>query len=605
MRLRLRPGWSVALGLASKVLGAGEGPADPVQDWLRVHALPIRSLVPGTPSEDLRALDPLWASARIVGLGEATHGTGDFIRLRHRITRHLALNHGYGLVVLECGFAEAYGLDAFVQGGQGDPEALLNELDAWPFNTREFLEFLHWTRAYNELSPPGRRISLRGVDVQDPRQEWSRLRGILATWRPGGEGPAPSLEEGCPLFDLPSYARVPSPQKAALRDHLRRLRAWILAWPGTGEHPRGPEALRLCENLILAERHGSDPDHPEARETGMTDNLVWHQARAPQGKVVLWAHNRHVQAVADSGIPWLGSALRKRFGGAYRPVGLFFGEGRFLATETPAARPKAPDLFPAPPLRRRSLEAVLQASTAGSAAWDLRVLAQGPCAEWLGRPLLMRSIGTGYDPQSEEKAWLSLPPHPAFDGLIYLRRAEPSSPLFPLNKDQPAARPSQALPQNLHFEEGEPGVPPWGWRASVQGPREMYRHLMSLEGTHSGKACGLLESMEPASPRHFANLSQSVDPTPFRGRKVRLRAWVRAEPADANGRAQLWVRVDRRRVGDGFFDNMDDRPIRDPAWRPYTVEGFVDPDAVSLHFGMILVGEGRAWIDDLSLEAAD
>ena len=94
---------------------------------------------------------------------------------------------------------------------------------------------------------------------------------------------------------------------------------------------------------------------------------------------------------------------------------------------------------------------------------------------------------------------------------------------------------------------------------------------------------------------------QSVSAVPYRGKKVRFRASVRAE----EGQAQLWLRVDRQGDERGFFDNMGDRPIRDAAWKPYEIVGEVADDAVSLNFGMILVGTGRAWIDGVSLEVVD
>jgi C-terminal processing protease CtpA/Prc len=53
----------------------------------------------------------------------------------------------------------------------------------------------------------------------------------------------------------------------------------------------------------------------------------------------------------------------------------------------------------------------------------------------------------------------------------------------------------------------------------------------------------------------------------------------------------------------GFFDNMNDRPIRSAEWAYYEITGEVAPDAESLNFGMMLQGSGKAWLDDVTLEA--
>ena len=65
------------------------------------------------------------------------------------------------------------------------------------------------------------------------------------------------------------------------------------------------------------------------------------------------------------------------------------------------------------------------------------------------------------------------------------------------------------------------------------------------------------------------------------------------------------MRVDREGTERGFFDNMQDRPIRDPEWKPYEIVGEVAEDATSLSFGLILIGSGRAWIDDVRVEAVE
>ncbi len=105
------------------------------------------------------------------------------------------------------------------------------------------------------------------------------------------------------------------------------------------------------------------------------------------------------------------------------------------------------------------------------------------------------------------------------------------------------------------------------------------------------------------SPEAFGNLLQAIDARPWRGRIVRLRAAVRAEVA-GTGRAQLWLRVDRAGGGMGFFDNMGDRPITSPEWREYVLEGPVAGDAEQIYFGLMLLGEGKAWIDAVDLAPA-
>jgi hypothetical protein len=102
---------------------------------------------------------------------------------------------------------------------------------------------------------------------------------------------------------------------------------------------------------------------------------------------------------------------------------------------------------------------------------------------------------------------------------------------------------------------------------------------------------------------------QRIDAAPFRGKRVRYRAAVRAEVKGPGNEARLWLRVDRPEIegqrSAGFFDNMHDRPIVKEVWAHYDIVGDIDKDAESINLGMFLLGRGRAWLDDVSLEVVD
>ena len=58
--------------------------------WLREHARPLQSAIPTDSNEDLLPLKAMVGEARVVALGEATHGTSEFFTLKHRIIQFLA-----------------------------------------------------------------------------------------------------------------------------------------------------------------------------------------------------------------------------------------------------------------------------------------------------------------------------------------------------------------------------------------------------------------------------------------------------------------------------------------------------------------------------------
>jgi hypothetical protein len=92
----------------------------------------------------------------------------------------------------------------------------------------------------------------------------------------------------------------------------------------------------------------------------------------------------------------------------------------------------------------------------------------------------------------------------------------------------------------------------------------------------------------------FGNVMQMMKAEPFRGKEFIYKAAVKAE----SGNGHLWFRVDRPKRQMGFFDNMDDRPIRADEWKTYEIKGQIEPDALGIAFGCFLKSQGKIFIDD-------
>jgi len=101
----------------------------------------------------------------------------------------------------------------------------------------------------------------------------------------------------------------------------------------------------------------------------------------------------------------------------------------------------------------------------------------------------------------------------------------------------------------------------------------------------------------------FGGATSNINAEAYRGKKFRLKGWMRTDLT--NGQGQFWVRVDREGKNYGFFNNMDDRPIKSKEWKAYEITGTIDIDASNLFFGAFLLGEGKIWIDNFILEIED
>jgi erythromycin esterase-like protein len=156
-----------ALALALAMLPAQPDPAqpDPARvDWLRRHAIPIATPLAGSGFDDLRPLKDWIGDARIVSLGEPTHGTREAFQMKHRLLEFLVAEMGFSIFSIEASMPESYRLDDFVLRGEGDPREGIRGMYFWTWDTHEVLDMVNWMRGWNAAGNPP--VHFTGFDMQ-------------------------------------------------------------------------------------------------------------------------------------------------------------------------------------------------------------------------------------------------------------------------------------------------------------------------------------------------------------------------------------------------------------------------------------------------------
>ena len=133
--------------------------------WIASVATPFSTAAPGSGFADLEPLGELIGNARVVGFGEATHGTREFFLMKHRAFEYLVERHNFTHFGIEATMPESRAVDRYVTRGEGDPAQLLAGLYFWTWNTQEVLDLILWMRAYNvRVGEP--RLRFFGFDMQ-------------------------------------------------------------------------------------------------------------------------------------------------------------------------------------------------------------------------------------------------------------------------------------------------------------------------------------------------------------------------------------------------------------------------------------------------------
>ena len=133
-----------------------------------------------------------------------------------------------------------------------------------------------------------------------------------------------------------------------------------------------------------------------------------------------------------------------------------------------------------------------------------------------------------------------------------------------------------------------------GWRVTADS-----QVTLDTSITHSGHGSGHLRGL---SPEDFQNLRQGLSPDSLRGHRVRFSAWVRTNLVE--GTAGLWMRVDGEGMTDILaFDNMSTRPIQGTtSWTRYEIVLDVPRGSAAIVLGILMVGQGDVWLDDVVVE---
>lgn len=131
-------------------------------------------------SEDLNVLIDRVGDARVVMLGEASHGSHEFYDWRSRITQRLIQELGFTFVAVEGDWPDCERVDQSVRFAEdADPREALQQYRRWPtwmWANEEVSDFSRWLRGHNEFQEPARRVGFHGLDVYSL---WESLDEIL------------------------------------------------------------------------------------------------------------------------------------------------------------------------------------------------------------------------------------------------------------------------------------------------------------------------------------------------------------------------------------------------------------------------------------------
>jgi erythromycin esterase len=392
--------------------------------WITKHLIPLKTVDPQNSLEDLKPFKTIIGNARIVSMGEATHGTREFFQLKHRLFHFLVEQMGFNVFALEANLPEARFLNSYVLGGNEDARKALDGLYSWPWKTEEVLELVEWMRAYNADPAHPKKVKFYGFDMQIPNMAAANVILYLQQADPKFAGKAVDLLSKVPITESERNAFAGSIEAPKVLEQILEIISHLdtlpQSQPGWNETRRDARILEQSARMMMAGERSI-----LVRDEAMAENVQWIlDQEGPEAKIMLWAHNGHVRTTMEENRMWMGSHLRKRYGNSLISMGFVFHQGSFRAM----APDQTPHTFIVPPAPLDSLDSVLAETKQTLFAIDLRKAIKPEIAGWFHAPQKAREIGAGY---SEDMAFwmLEQPPAEAFDILLFVEKTTPTRPL--------------------------------------------------------------------------------------------------------------------------------------------------------------------------------
>ena len=381
----------------------------------------------GDPSQYDALLEGI-GNARIVLLGEATHGTHEFYRERAFITRRLIVEKGFSGVAVEADWPDAYRVNRYVRGTSADEDSVdalgdFGRFPTWMWRNADVLDFIGWLRSHNDTKPAAERAGFYGLDLYSLRASMQAVLAYLDKVDPESARRARTRyacfdrfgEEMQQYGYAAGYGLTPSCERQVVTEllELHQRRADYASRDGrvaADEYFYAEQNARLVRN---AEEYYRTMFRGRAESWNLRDQHMTETLREllqfldrtrPHARIVVWAHNSHLgdaraTEMGEGGELNVGQLVRGHFGAEAVLVGFTTSTGTVTAaTEWDG------------PAHRRHVRPALAGSyerlfhEAGIPRFFLPLRTDPELASALAGPRLERAIGVIYVPESERRS---------------------------------------------------------------------------------------------------------------------------------------------------------------------------------------------------------
>ncbi len=373
-------------------------------NWLYNATQPIRGVDARSPiaepdDKDLESFKRIAGDAQIIALGEATHGTSEFFRLKHRVLEYAVKEMGVRVFAIEDHQLIAEKVNQYVLSGNGDlRKSMTGMFGVW--DNQEVVNLIKWVRDYNAVHPDDK-VEFLGFDMQMAGPPLDSLFNFLGAKDTVLLNNVSGLLEGLKNNWMTMYL-VSDSLKQEWKKNATVVFEKVFAQKNKWlSHARSLADTVLVEWAVqyarLIKQFAEENINPMGlyRDKAMADNISWILSqRRPGTRMLIWAHDVHISRgeYPDNSYNYhrgisMGSWLAKKYGGLYKAFGIstYTGGYRAFPGYTDYSKWITCPAFPAPVgsldealhqicLKRRSAALLLNLQQAKKQDWFVKPL---------------------------------------------------------------------------------------------------------------------------------------------------------------------------------------------------------------------------------------
>ena len=366
---------------------------------------------------DLGSLLERIGDARIVLLGEATHGTSEFYRMRERISRELIVKKGFRFIAIEGDWPDAARVDHYVRHLEYPPSewTAFARFPTWMWRNNEVRDFVDWLRKHNAATKHELRVAFHGLDLYSLYVSIRSVLNYLDQVDPDAAKVA-RQRYGCltPWQGDPAtygHAALTGSYRTCEPYVVRALKELLEKRVAYAEHDgeRFFDAVQNARLVTNAERYYRIMYYGSRASWNLRDEHMFTTLKnllafyGTASKAIVWAHNSHVgdsaaTEMASRGEHNIGHLCRQEFGRSAYLVGFGTNSGTVAAASDWDGPMEIKKVQPALP---KSYERLCHAAGHARFTLGLRNRTDLTGAQGLGKPQLERAIGVIYRPETE------------------------------------------------------------------------------------------------------------------------------------------------------------------------------------------------------------